>query len=200
MARRRRPAYRVATAAAVTCLLTIAACSPMVHVTTECESTGGVPDDPLRVDLRVLTDALQAAITNRGDVPVDVLWYEASMVDTQGNSSLVVHSSLDEQWAAPDVPGDVSRIPPNSTLSVFLIPERSVIFDRGSGWYAAPLLPVECGPLRCTGYHELVGRTVQLTLPVRVNGAELVFEWTLRITDAVKSVRGARPPEQPLTQ
>jgi hypothetical protein len=56
-----------------------------------------------------------------------------------------------------------------------------------------PLLPVECGPLRCVGYHELVGKSVRLTLPMRVNGTVQAYEWTLRITDAVKSVRGGRP-------
>src|SRR5262245_29309892 len=195
---RRRTERRLA-AAAVLCLLATSACSPMVHVTTAQESTGdAIPGNPVQVDLRVLTDALEVAISNRGEVPVDVLWDEAVMVDTEGNTSPVVHSNIAEQWAAPDVSGDVSRIPPHAMLTAFLIPDRSVIFERGSGWYAQPLLPVECGPLRCIGYHELVGRTVQLTLPMRVNGADRVMQWTLRITDAIKSVRGARPPEMPL--
>jgi hypothetical protein len=185
-----------ATAAAL--MVTVAACSPMVHVTTEREGAGAAPDEPLQVDLRVLTDAMQVAITNRGAVPVDVLWYAASLVDTQGNASPVVHSGIDDQWAAPDVPGDVSRIPPHGTLNVFIIPDRSVVFDRGSGWYAEPLLPVECGPLRCLGYHELVGKTVRFALPVRENGADRVLDSTLRITAAVKSMRGGRPPEQAL--
>lgn len=196
---RRRTQRRLATAI-VTCLLATSACSPMVHVTTEQESSADGPDNPVQVDLRVHTDAMQIAITNRGEDPVDVLWYEASLVDTQGNTSPVVHSSIAEQWAAPDVSADVSRIPPHSTLAAFLIPDRSVIFEPGSGWYAEPLLPVECGPLRCIGYHELVGQTVRLTLPMRVNGADRVMQWTLRITDAVKSVRGGRPQEPPLYQ
>jgi len=197
---RRRTGQRLA-AAVVSWLLAISACSPMVHVTTEQESTGdAIADNLVQVDLRVLTDAMEIAISNRGEVPVDVLWDEAVLVDTEGNTSPVVHSSIDEQWAAPDASGDVSRIPPHATLTAFLIPDRSVIFERGSGWYAQPLLPIECGPLRCIGYHELVGRTVRLTLPMRVNGADRVMQWTLRITDAVKSVRGGRPPETPLYQ
>jgi len=52
----------------------------------------------------------------------------------------------------------------------------------------------ECGPLRCIGYHELVGKTVQLSLPIRVNGNDSIYQWTLRITEAIKSVRGGRPP------
>ena len=171
----------------------------MVHVATERDGSGGSGvGEPLSVDLRLRTEAIEVAITNRGETPVDVLWDKASLVDTQGKASAVVRSSTGDQWAAPDVSGDVSRIPPHGTLHVFIIPARSVSFERESGWIVDQVLPVECGPLRCTGYHELVGKTVSLRLPMQVNGVEQNFEWTLRITDAVKSFRGGRPQEPSL--
>lgn len=168
----------------------------MVHVVTEPDNSRGPgPNDPLTVDLGLRTDALEVSISNRGDAPVDVLWNKASLVDTEDKTYPVVHSGADRSWAVPDLPGDVSRIPPHTTLNDFIIPTRSVGFDAAEGWIVEPLLPVECGPIRCIGYHELVGKTVRLNLTVQANGAERVFEWTLRITEAVKSMRGGRPYE-----
>ncbi len=200
MTARSRRDFMTRTAAAIVSLVVVSACSPMVHVTTEPEpTTGAAAPDQLRVNSRVRTEAMEVALSNLGDAPIDVLWSGASLVDTQGNSSPVVHSAIGTQWTPPDVSGDVSRIPPHATLEVFLIPDRSVIFERnGAGWYAEPLLPVECGPLRCIGYHELVGKTVRLTLPYRINGADQTFDSTLRITEAFKSMRGGRPSEPAL--
>jgi hypothetical protein len=167
----------------------------MVHVTTERDGVDSAAAEQLQVDLHVRPDAMEVSITNRGEGAVDVLWSKATLVDVQGNASGVVRNGTEERWAAPDMPGDVSRIPAHQSLNVFLVPAESVRFDKASGWWVEQLLPVECGPIRCVGYHELVGKTVRLTLPMQVNGAEQVFEWTLRITDSVKSVRGARPDE-----
>ena len=168
----------------------------MVHVATEPIGAGGPgPDDQLRIELHLRTDALEVSITNLGETPVDVLWDKASLVDTQGQASAVVHSAAGGKWAAADLPGDVSRIPPHATLDDFLVPTRDVGFVPNEGWNIDSLLPVECGPMRCIGYHELVGQTVRLSLTVQVQGAERTFEWTLRITQAVRSVRGNRPKD-----
>ncbi len=168
----------------------------MVHVATEREGSGGAgPDDQVAVDLRLRTDVIEMTISNRGETPVDVLWDKASLVDTEGNTSGVVHSGAEGDWTTPDRPGDVSRIGPHATLTDFIVPTRSVRFDPYYGWIVQPVLPVECGPIRCIGYHELVGKGVRLSLPMQVNGEERIFEWTLRITEAVKSTRGARPSD-----
>jgi hypothetical protein len=168
----------------------------MVHVATE--PVGGdssTPTDPVAVFLRLSTDALGVSIANRGDAPVDVLWDRATLVDTDGNASGVIHGAGINAGAPSDLPGDVSRVPPHSTLDDFLIPTRCVGFTPGEGWIVTSLLPVECGPIRCIGYHELVGKTVRLTLPMQVEGAEHTFDQTLRITEAVRSSRGNRPTD-----
>jgi hypothetical protein len=173
----------------------------MVHVVTDLASTrGNSAADQVQVALRVRTDAVEMAITNGGDAPVDILWDQAMLVDTQGNASSVVLGCCGaERWTVPDTPGDVSRLAPHDRFHVFMIPARNVMFDpESAGWYADPLLPVECGPIRCVGYHELVDKSVRLTLPMRVNGTVQAYEWTLRIISAVKSVRGGRPQESPL--
>ena len=176
--------------------LTFAGCGPMVHVATEHECSGCTEiNDRVTIALQLRVDALGISITNLGDTAIDVLWDRAVLVDVDGNASAVVHGDPGEAWAAADASGDVSRIPPHSTLDDFVIPIRDVTFDPREGWFVGPLLPVECGPIRCLGYHELVGKTLRLTLALQVEGGERVVEWTLRITDAVKSVRGARPSD-----
>jgi hypothetical protein len=181
-------------AAAVLCIVSVAGCGPMVQVATEPVGAGGAgPAEQLAVNLRLRTDAIEASISNLGEAPVDVLWDKATLVDTDDKTSGVVHSAAVSTGATSDLPGDVSRILPHATLTDFLIPARCVGFTPGEGWIVAPLLPVECGPIRCVGYHELVGKTVRLGLTMQVQGVERTFEWTLRITEAVRSVRGARP-------
>jgi hypothetical protein len=168
----------------------------MVHVATQCEGCGAPgPDDPIDIGLRLRTDAIEITISNRGETPVDVLWDRASLVDTAGDTWGVVRSGAAGGSPTPDVPGNVTRIPAHASLTDYLLPTRSVRFDAYYGWIVEPVLPVECGPIRCVGYHELVGKSVRLTLPVQVNGEERVFEWTLRITETVKSTRGARPSD-----
>jgi hypothetical protein len=86
----------------------------------------------------------------------------------------------------------VSRIVPGAALHDIVLPASRVVYDRDDGWLVEPFLPIECGPIRCTGYHELVGRTTRLLLPLRVGGVEHVLDRTYRITDTVKSMRGGR--------
>jgi hypothetical protein len=170
----------------------------MVHVAARCDGPiGATPDDHLSVDLQLRVDAIRISIANLGEAPVDVLWDEASLVDTEGNVYGVIHGGAEGPPEA-DPPGNVSRIGPKATLDAFVIPTRSVRFDPRYGWVVEPLLPVECGPIRCTGYHQLVGKTVLLSLPMRVNGAERVLDWSFLITEAVRSSRGSRPDDPAL--
>ena len=167
-----------------------------MHVATQRGgSAGASPSDPVSADLTLGTDAIEVAITNRGETPLDVQWSKATLVDTGGKAFGIVRSGAVDDGAGPGLSGDVSRIPPHGTLHDFIIPTRSLTFDKAEGWIVTPLLPVECGPLRCIGYHELVGKTVELKLPIVVDGTERMFDWTLQVTEAVRSSRGTRPSD-----
>jgi hypothetical protein len=109
-----------------------------------------------------------------------------------------VHRQTPTNVAISDVAGSGTRLGPYATLDDFLVSTRCVTFAPVSGWEVVPLLPVECGPVKCLGYHELVGKTVHLRLAFDVDGTERDFAWTLRITRTVKSVRGARPSDPDL--
>jgi hypothetical protein len=194
----RKPGWRIA--GAVLYLAAVSACGPMVHVTVEREGSGPpTAEDEVGVVLRVRTDGVGVSITNRGASPIDVLWQKAVLVDTEGKASGVL-PGMSSAWVVPDLPAgeDVSRIPPGATLDGIIIPTSRVTFDPYYGWLVQPLLPVECGPIRCTGYHELVGKTVRLSLPMRVHGEEQVFDLSYRIADTEKSMRGNRPVEATL--
>lgn len=177
------------------CGVAVPACSPMVHVVAEHQTAAAsAPDDRVGVVARVRTDGIVVSITNRSTTPIDVLWQKTVLVDTNDHSASVVHSgdralSLD---TTIDGAEDISRIPPGANLEEVVIPRLRVVFDPYYGWVVEPLLPVECGPVRCTGYHELVGKTVRLILTLRVDGEEQVVDRTYLITDTVKSMRGAR--------
>src|SRR5262245_56126528 len=156
--------------AAMLCVVT-AACSPMVHVTVERESAvAPAPEDEVNIALGVRDNGIALSITNVGASPVEVLWQKAVVVDTAGRASGVIHGDHTGAWAVPDLPAgeDISRIPPGSTLYDMLLPTDRVVFDKYYGWLVQPFLPVECGPIRCTGYHELVGQVVRLSLPMQV--------------------------------
>lgn len=175
-------------------LLGAAACGTKVHVATEpVDDAGAAPGDPVAVSLTLGVDALRVAITNRSGAPVEVLWDRAVLVGTDGRASALVHVDNGGYGAEPN--GAAARILPNVTLEAFVLPTRDVTYSPDAGWEIAPLLPVECGPMRCIGYHELVGKTVRLTLVVRDDGGEHAIERSLRITDAVRSVRGNRPTD-----
>lgn len=166
----------------------------MVHVATE--STIDVdPGNQITVRAWLRTDAIEVSIVNGGSSPIDVLWDKASIVDLDGSVSAVVHNGLKEAGPPSDLPGDVSRIAPSSVLNDLIVPAEKFGFDKDYGWLVEPLLPIECGPLRCVGYHELVGKSVGLRLVMQVDGAEYVYESTLRITNAVRSSRGTRPDD-----
>ena len=196
MTSRPRRVHRPWIAAVVLTSAVVAGCSPMVHIAAAPETAAGAdPDDPVGIVLRLRPEAVEVTIANRGESPVDVLWDRALLVDTAGRSSRVVRSSIGPKWGATDRSGDVSRIPAHSTLTDVIIPSNGVEFDPASGWVVQPFLPVECGPIRCTGYHDLVGRTVHLSVVTQADGTERVTESTYRITSAVKSMRGARPDE-----
>jgi hypothetical protein len=132
----------------------------MVHVAAHLDGpTGATLGDQLSVDLHLRADAIRVSITNLGEAPIDVLWGRASLVDTEGSVYGVVHSGATGS-PDPEPLGTISRIAPKATLDDFVVPTRSVRFDPRYGWLVEPLLPVECGPIRCVGYHELVGKTV----------------------------------------
>jgi hypothetical protein len=170
----------------------------MVHVAAQRDGPAGATlDGQLSVDLHLRTDAIWISIANLGETPIDVLWGKASLVDTAGNVYGVVHSAA-EGSPAPDPPGHSSRIAPKATLDAFVIPTRCVRFDARYGWVVEPLLPVECGPIRCVGYHELVGKTIRVSLPMQVSGTERAFDWSFLITNAVRSSRGTRPEDPAL--
>ena len=199
MRRCRRGVHGWTVGAAVLWIVTASACGSKVHVATErggSAATGA--NDPVSADLILSSDALELSINNRGETPVDVVWCKASLVDTAGQAFPVVRGGSASQEAAAGVSNDVSRIQPHVTLHEFVIPTRSITFDKAEGWIVTPLLPVECGPLRCVGYHELVGKTVELKLPMVVDGTERTFDWPLRITQAVRSSRGTRPSDPKL--
>ena len=180
-------------------LMSVAGCGTMAHVATEPVGDSGITAaDPLAVQLRLSVEALELTIINRGTTPLEVLWDKSSVVSTDGRPSAIVHSE-GSAWDSPDANAfTVSRIMPYMPLHTFLVPMRDVSYTPGEGWLVSPMLPVECGPMRCVGYHELVGQTVHLTLVMRIDGAERTFEWTLRITRAERSVRGNRPKDPDL--
>jgi hypothetical protein len=183
----------------ILCLISALGCGSMVHVATDVDrSEGPKPEDPVAVDLYLRTDAMGLSITNRTDTPITVLWDKALIVDTDGNTFGVVHRQTPPNFAISDVAGSGTRLAPYATLDDFIVPARCVTFAPASGWDVVPLLLVECGPVKCIGYHELVGKTVHLRLAFDVNGSERDFAWTLRITRTVKSVRGARPSDPEL--
>jgi hypothetical protein len=135
----------------------------MVHIEAQREDVAApAPEDEVNVGFGLRTDGIALAITNRGADPIDVLWQNSKLVDIAERESGVLHSEI-SSGGLPDARagGDISTIPPSSTLSVMLIPADRIVFDSYYGWLVEPLLPVECGPVRCTGYHELVGHTVR---------------------------------------
>lgn len=178
------------------------ACAPMVHIRTEPIATEGLQaEDPFHFELVVYNDSVGLTLTNQDTHAIEILWQKTSLIGVDGTAFDVMHDGGRGIWAARDFPGeDVSRIPPNSTLRELIIPKRSVGFEAGpmrSGWVVASYLPVECGPVRCTGYKDLPGETVRLNLTVRTRGNERVFDWSFRIKTAFVSTRGARPKDDP---
>ena len=169
-------------------------CAPMVHIRTERIATEGIEaNDPFHFELVVYTDSIGFTLTNQDTEPIEILWQKTSLVGVDGTTFDVMHDGGRGVWAARDFPGeDISRIPPKATLREQIIPKRSVGFEAGpmrSGWVVASYLPVECGPVRCTGYKDLPGKTVRLNMTVRTRGNERVFDWTFRIESAFVSTR-----------
>lgn len=174
------------------------ACGTRIHIATEPVGEGGpAATDPLSVQLRLSPAALEVVMSNLGTEPVDVHWDRSSIVDIDGTASALVHSESGA-FPAEGLGVAVSRILPLTTLDAYVLPMRHVSFTPGGRWVAAPMLPIECGPLRCVGYRDLVGKTLRLSLATRTGGADHVYEWTLRITRTVLSIHGTRPTDPDL--
>jgi hypothetical protein len=171
----------------------------MVHITAESQGAAATaPDNQVNVVTRVRTDGIALSITNGGATPVDVLWQKSVLVDTEEQASSVVHGEGRAMAVTVRLSDgeDISRIPPGATLEDVIVPASRVVFDPYYGWVVEPLLKVECGPIRCTGYEELVGKSVRLILTMRVDGNERVMDRTYRITATDKSMRGSRGEDQ----
>lgn len=173
----------------------LSACGRMVHIATQLQNPDLVqPDDGFTATFKVGTRVIEISIENTSSEPIEVIWQKSSIVDTNGDSWDVMRSGGRGAWAARDFTGeDITRIPPHSTMKEWVAPRDKVTLD--GNWSIRPYIPVECGPARCTGYKELVGKTVRLNMTLRLHGQDRDFDWRFLITRAVDSVRGVRPKD-----
>lgn len=181
-------------AAAVLVAVLVCGCGPRVDLRS---STTRIPpeaqDDPFVVSVQIVAAGFAVSLTNRSDAPIEALWHKASIVDSDGIALEIARDGGRSAGSARDLSGDdVSVIPARSTFVEYVQAKKRISFSPGAGWDTRPLISIECGPVRCVGFEELVGRQYRLSLPIRAGGREQLFEWTVRITDAIYSTRATR--------
>ena len=131
------------------------------------------------------------SIENKTDHSIKLIWDEAAYVGPTGESKRVCHSGVKySEREAPQVPTVVAR---GTSLSDVIWPTDLAYFytDPIWGrhrWKHAPLLPIGAAGQkpkdRLALAHEQIGRTIQLLLPLEIQGVINEYIFCFEITDA----------------
>lgn len=137
-------------------------------------------DDAIAVQFVVTPDALGFSLKNVTSGTIRIPWDDVALVSVAGEAETVAHKGRIP--INSDLPQAPTVIPAGSTARDDIIPwshiEAGEVQDGG-------ILPVECGPVRCTGCEELRGAIFRLHMPLEIDGSRRPYSFKFRIDSVV---------------
>jgi hypothetical protein len=138
-------------------------------------------------------DRLAFKLTNKTRYSLKVLWDEASYLDAGGQSHRVMHNGvkyIDRSLTEP--PSVVIR---GGSLEDVVLP-IDYVYGNGADWIEGPFFPG-----RFDHAKQLTGKSVQILLPLEVEGVvnEYIFLFRINDVEAVPVATNAQQPDMPAT-
>jgi hypothetical protein len=138
-------------------------------------------------------DRLAFKLTNKTRYSLKVLWDEASYLDAGGQSHRVMHNGvkyIDRSLTEP--PSVVIR---GGSLEDVVLP-IDYVYGNGADWIEGPFFPG-----RFDHAKQLTGKSVQVLLPLEVEGVvnEYIFLFRINDVEAVPVATNAQQPDMPAT-
>jgi len=136
--------------------------------------------------ITIISEGIGFTIRNTGTEPISVLWDECAFINTEGQSSRIMHTGV--RYSERDAPQAPSMIAPGSVLKDEATPTSNVNLQPGGGWYVFPLfwtmgpyvpheIPVE----------QLDGKKAGLYLTLKVGETKKAQQYLFQITTVTSS-------------
>jgi hypothetical protein len=137
-------------------------------------------------------DRLAFKLTNKTRYSLKVLWDEASYLDASGQSHRVMHNGVkyvDRSQTEP--PSVVIR---GGSLEDVVLP-IDYVYNNRADWIEGPFFPGRLDQAK-----QLTGKSVQVLLPLEVEGVvnEYIFLFRINEVEAVPLAASANPPQPDL--
>lgn len=122
-------------------------------------------------------------IKNKTNSSIRIIWDEAAFVDETGNSTRVLNGEM--SYANRNNPIPPSVIVRKGSFSNIIVPSDNLYFSSGVGVNILPIFKNEFSdPIEAEKFgKELVGKTIQVLLPLEIEGVTNDYIFVFKIDD-----------------